>query len=138
MRAFLITLLILTTVVSYSQKAVISGVVTDNATGEPLPFTDVFLSGTIIVGVTDESGQYFLRDVAYGSYQLVASFVGYHQYTYNLSVNKAEIRLGLRLIPLVQDLDNVVVAVKEDKEWNRNLKAFKKYFLGQTQNAKKC
>jgi hypothetical protein len=137
MRGLLIALLFFTTVFAHAQTAVINGFVTDNTTGEPLPFTHVFLSGTTIVGVTDQSGQYFLRDVPYGSYQLVSSFVGYHQYTYNLSVNKAEIRLGLRLIPLVQDLENVVVAVKEDKEWNRNLKTFKKYFLGQTQNAKR-
>lgn len=138
MRIFLTILLCATTLNAFAQRAVISGTVTDNTTGEALPFTHVFLSNTTVVGVTDASGNYVLNDVAYGTYQLVASFVGYHQYTYNLTVNKPEIKLGLRLVPLVQDLENVVVAEKEDKEWNRNLKSFKKYFLGQTQNAKQC
>lgn len=138
MRCLLTTLLLCAALLSVAQKSVITGVVTDNSTGEALPFTHVFLNGTTIVSVTDESGQFFLRDVPAGSYQLVASFVGYQSYSYNLTVNKPEIKLNLRMVPLAVDLQDVVVAAREDKEWNRRLKQFKKYFLGETRFARQC
>ncbi|MCX6267767.1 MAG: carboxypeptidase-like regulatory domain-containing protein [Bacteroidetes bacterium] len=66
---------ILFPVLLFSQKSMIRGVVSDNASGETL------IGATILYGegkgvVTDMDGKYYLK-VEPGTYQLKVSYVGY-------------------------------------------------------------
>jgi hypothetical protein len=61
---------------SYGQQLVIEGKVTDRATGEAMYYTDVYIKGTQIGVVTDDTGYYkLILDQYYDS--LTVSFLGY-------------------------------------------------------------
>jgi len=55
----------------------ISGTVTDATSGEPLPGVNVQVAGTQMGAVTNIQGQYFILNVAPGSYTIKFSFMGY-------------------------------------------------------------
>lgn len=55
----------------------IAGRVVDAETGEPLPFVNVIVEGTVLGAATDEQGNYFILNVPPGTYTVVASMIGY-------------------------------------------------------------
>ncbi len=64
-------------VLAQGDFGLISGEITDVASGKPVPFANVVILTTQLGGTTDELGHYSIRNIPPGSYQLKASAVGY-------------------------------------------------------------
>ncbi|REH54850.1 outer membrane receptor for ferrienterochelin and colicin [Tenacibaculum gallaicum] len=78
MRKVLILLVLLQSLVGMSQsEGEISGKVIDSKTRETLPFVNVLVYGTQIGTVSNEKGEFILRNVPLGYNKVQASFVGY-------------------------------------------------------------
>ncbi|PIQ62300.1 MAG: hypothetical protein COV99_06830 [Bacteroidetes bacterium CG12_big_fil_rev_8_21_14_0_65_60_17] len=69
----------------------IAGVVTDSESGTPLPGVNVFIEGTTQGTATNFDGEYTIIGVSPGSYNIVASFVGFAQKT----ITGVEVNAGL-------------------------------------------
>ncbi len=122
---------------SFAQSGSIKGKVIDSKTLEPLPFANVFLNNTTIGTVTDTNGDYLLKNIEQeGAYELVISFVGYESAKVKVNVAKTELNRGtLRLTPSEIELSTVEVQGSRDKEWEKQIKRFKKIFLGEDKAA---
>ena len=55
----------------------IAGVIKDKDTGEPLPGVNVLIKGTTTGASTNPSGEYFINNVAVGTYILTINMLGY-------------------------------------------------------------
>ena len=64
-----------------AQQGVIQGKVTDNITGEALPYATVRLLNTQLGALTDDNGNYTVREVPKGTYTLQVEFAGYLNFT---------------------------------------------------------
>ncbi|MBM3449124.1 MAG: hypothetical protein FJX90_08470 [Bacteroidetes bacterium] len=78
----LLSLLILPTTVAFAQggAGTLKGKVTDAETKKPLPFVNVivFLNGNLVTGAqTDPDGEYTIKPVDPGTYDIQFTFVGY-------------------------------------------------------------
>ncbi|HXF82999.1 MAG TPA: TonB-dependent receptor, partial [bacterium] len=60
-----------------AQTGKITGVVTDQQTGQALAGVQVFLEGTGRGSLTDQNGRYFILNVPPGTYTVVAQLIGY-------------------------------------------------------------
>lgn len=65
------------TVVYSGTTGIISGIVTDSATGEKLVGVNVIVEGTNLTTVTDANGYYVITNVPPGDYKVTTSLVGY-------------------------------------------------------------
>ena len=65
------------TAVYSGTTGIISGAVTDSATGEKLAGVNVVVEGTSLTTVTDENGYYVITNVPPGGYKVTTSLVGY-------------------------------------------------------------
>ena len=66
----------------------LKGKVTDAELGDPMPFCSVilFLNGNQVTGVnTDLDGEYTIKPIQPGTYDVVVSFVGYNPSGFNAS-----------------------------------------------------
>ena len=119
---------------------IIKGVVQDAVTRAPLPFANVFLNNTTKGTVTDEKGEFLLKVLQEpGNYELVVSYVGYKSYKSRISLSENEILSATVLLaPAEQELKDVEVKATRDKVWEKQLKKFKKVFLGDDQLADSC
>ena len=128
--------LLLLTWQAFAQGGTISGKVVDAQTKEPLPFCNVFINNTTIATTTDLEGNYVLKDVPEGEFELGFSFIGYQA-----QQKSATIRLGgkltfdISLQPIEQLLSDVEIKASRDKAWERELKRFSLLFLGNEQEA---
>ncbi len=89
----------------------VSGVITDDNSGEPLPGVNVMLEGTSKGAISDINGAYVIIGVAPGTYTLKARYLGYHEITRtNVAVDiDRTTRVNLRLQSTAIDLDEQMV-----------------------------
>ena len=71
------TMLVLAVPVYAGTTGVISGVITDSATGEKLVGVNVIVEDTTLTTVTNQNGYYAITNVPPGDYKVTASLVGY-------------------------------------------------------------
>ncbi len=55
----------------------VAGIITDAASGEPMPAVNIVIEGTTLGGATDNEGHYFIINIPPGTYTLQASMLGY-------------------------------------------------------------
>lgn len=109
MKKSLIILLLLSLTL-LSQAQTIKGVVTDNSTGEAVPFANVVLEGTRYGVATDLNGFYLINKIPAGTYTLRIRYVGYQEYTEEVTVNKGQtITRNIVLKTAATTLDDVVI-----------------------------
>ena len=88
---------------------IVSGAVTDAATGEPLPGANVQIVGTALGAATDVDGRFELLDVPPGRQDLRVSFVGYASETVSVDVSEGERTLVDVALAAAAAVDEVVV-----------------------------
>ena len=91
----------------------INGMVTDSISGAPLPFISIYLKGTTIGTMTDNSGKFSLS-VPTSAKMLYASSIGYTEKLILLKPGK-NTNLKLQLIPESYKISEVVVKSKKRK-----------------------
>jgi TonB-linked SusC/RagA family outer membrane protein len=101
---FMIVMLNCFTIGLFSQQ-IISGKVTDNSTGEPLPGASVLIKGTSTGTVTNVDGDYEIA-VSGPEDELVISFVGFLEETIVVGERTT---INVQLIPDLQSLEELVV-----------------------------
>jgi predicted nicotinamide N-methyase len=90
-RALAYTTLFLLSNISYSQsQASISGKVIDESTGQALPGTTVIIEGTTNGTIADYDGNFTIKDVPTGTYNLIANFVSYKKMTQEVTVESGQ------------------------------------------------
>jgi hypothetical protein len=70
--------------------AVIKGQITDAESGEPLPYTNVYIAGTSIGTMAFDDGYYILHGLAPGTYTIRAAYISYALGTATVTVSAGE------------------------------------------------
>ena len=90
-RFFIAAILLLSSLLLFSQNGTIRGFVYDKSTGEPVIFTNVYLYQTSFGSSTDVNGYFIITKVPVGDYTLVVSYLGYDTLRIPVSISGAEI-----------------------------------------------
>lgn len=106
---FFACLMVLITLSSKGQGALIQGSIKDRTTGEKLPGASVYLSGTTTGTVTDLDGSFSFQAPA-GEHTLLVTFVGYMQERIPVSIHAGQnLQLLIELYPDIEMLQEFVV-----------------------------
>lgn len=102
---------------SLAQSGSLKGKITDKNTGEPIPFANVVAekNGNLVSGVTtDFDGNYTIKPLDPGTYDLKVSFVGYGQLSLEGIVVSSN-KISFRDIQLSEGIDIEEVVIKDEK-----------------------
>ena len=92
-----------------AQQSTVGGVVTDEATGQPLEAARVILTGPNRIEATNQEGRYLFRNVAPGSYAVRVLRLGYRPATDTANVAPGEeVALDFALTGAPVQLDEIV------------------------------
>jgi len=93
----------------------IAGKITDASTGEPIPFTNVVIEGTSYGAASDFDGEYIIVNVPSGTYNIIASYIGYirTKTTNVLVLTDLTTNLDFVLTPTALSLEEEVVVVAQ-------------------------
>lgn len=116
MKYFLLLILCCGVSIVAAQKSIIRGVVTEQESGSPVYFADVYLLGTEHGTTTDADGFYSLTGVAAGKYKIVANYIGYKADTVEIKIGMGEIKnVYIELSSSGVDLDAVNVRAQQER-----------------------
>lgn len=117
----------------------ITGRVFDDSTSFPLQNVNVFLAHTSLGGGTDENGWFHISNVPVGSYEIVASRLGYSFTMIRAMISESGRKdFTFRLKPSAVQISEVVITAPDVEQWKDNLKRFLPLFLGKSENAANC
>ncbi len=125
-----------------ANEFIVSGWVRDEKTQNPLVGVNVHLNGTLIGTSTDKYGNYEIKKIPPGSYELIFSYVGYDVVSHPLLIKDVFSQKVNALMQVkVQELDGIeLVSTRfvDKSSWFKYYKEFTVEFLGKTQNANRC
>ena len=102
-------LVLATASLAEAQQSSVGGVVTDEATGQPLEAARVLLTGPNRIEATNQEGRYLFRNVAPGSYAVRVLRLGYRPATDSANVAPGEeVTLDFALTGAPVQLDEIV------------------------------
>ena len=118
---------------------VIKGTVTDLSTGQPVQLVNVYLSGSTFGASTSQTGNYFIENIPGGTYQLIFQHIGYELKIYPVQIEAdRSYEINMRLQPRIYEGESIQVITAKPEEWLEQLEFFKKQFIGESYNAKRC
>ncbi|RMF57475.1 MAG: carboxypeptidase-like regulatory domain-containing protein, partial [Calditrichaeota bacterium] len=120
-------------------EASLSGMVTEETTRHPLPGVEVFLSHTALVATTNHRGEFEIKHVPLGTYELVVRITGYYMEHKTVRLDTPQNQtFNFMLAPETPETKDAPAKQKKSKGWQRNLERFEKLFLGDSENAASC
>jgi hypothetical protein len=121
------------------QTGTVTGTVSDARTKERLPFANVYINRTTLGTPSRDDGSFRINGIPHGQVEVVCSMVGYKTSSQSFDLKPGEvIEIEFVLQPVSSELQTVTVEGEKDKEWEKNLAAFKKVFLGRDDLAAQC
>ena len=115
------------------------GRVLDDSTSTPLSNVNVYIANTTLGGSTDSNGRFEIRNIPLGSYEIVASILGYCVSSSRVVVKEGGTKaVELRLKPTSLEVSEVLISAPDPSEWRKQLQRFKDLFLGTTPFSKEC
>jgi len=103
-----------------AQTGTIRGFVFDEATGEPVIFTNVYLEGTTYGTTTDINGYYAISKVPPGTYVLMVSSLGYSDFMEEISVTRdAIINKNVTVTAGAIEMDEVTISAERKEQQTR-------------------
>jgi len=90
------------------QKFSISGTVNSN-NNQPLIGANVYLNGTTIGTATNNNGEFTIKNIKEGNYELCVSYLGYKRYRTQISLDKAVSNLNIIMQESEGELGEIVV-----------------------------
>ena len=119
-------------------KVILSGKVTDEKSGKPLPFANVFINNSTIGTTADENGNYRLGNLEMGTLDIGVSYLGYSTIRQTIRVEQPGMKTIQFKMKEGTELMGVTIYSKKNKNRERNLKIVSRELLGTNEFSKLC
>ncbi len=116
---------------------ILKGTVLDRDTEEPVPFADIYFSGSQRGTSADKQGKFTLDAAGFFGRPLTVSAIGYYSHTLNACTNVRP--LNVLLVPKVYEIEGVELEYKSlEGKRKQYMRHFRREFLGTTRNGRNC
>ena len=122
-----------------SGSGVIKGRVLEKATGKPLEYVNVYISGTTLGTATNKDGDFIISNLPSGTHDVVASIIGYRPNTITVHLSEGQSKkIVFNLEEVSYELESVLISEETPDEWKDNLQIFKERFFGESEFEINC
>ncbi|MFH5883706.1 SusC/RagA family TonB-linked outer membrane protein [Halalkalibaculum sp. DA3122] len=107
--------------ISYAQSGDITGVVTDQQSGEPVPGANIFIPNLERGTTTNVDGEYTLNNIPVGTYMVRVSYIGYTTIQQTIDVSTGQNEINFEMQADLIGLEDVVVTAQQIEKERRSL-----------------
>ncbi len=116
----------------------VRGTVTDEETGEPVPYASVYFANTLTGTSTRLDGTFELRAFSAGKYSLAVSIMGYGTFSKEIILNDNETyEIAIEIVQEILNLPAIYVRA-DTSDWEFHFQIFSRQFLGVNRAADAC
>lgn len=134
---FSLIVCVLSCSVTYSQSSIKGKVITADSK-LPVLSAYIYLNNTSFGSVTDKNGDFEIKHVLNGKYELIISFVGYEVVKKSIIIS-GQIDVGqISIIPKINELQEVIVMPYMKDGWEKYGEIFINNFIGVSQFSQEC
>ncbi|MDH3321976.1 MAG: TonB-dependent receptor [Flavobacteriaceae bacterium] len=94
-----------------SKNGIITGLIIDNNTNEPIPYATIIIKNTelknISGGISDDRGKFEIKQIPEGRYTLEVQFIGYKTFSKAIDITSKAYKIDLGTIALEEDAQNL-------------------------------
>ena len=101
--------LVITNPFQFGQSISLKGKVLDYETNAPLAGVNIYDSSKVYTAITDNVGNFIIKNIPLGKYNFTFSFIGYLTQSINVDINKSVVVKIVKLIPAPVTLGEVTV-----------------------------
>jgi len=105
----LIALFLCFTQLANAQKSTLVGKISIKSDNTSLPGTNIYFMGTTLGTVSNNNGEFQIKNITPGNYKLVVSFSGYKRIIKEITLKKGKTSMDFQLVPTSKSLGQVVV-----------------------------
>lgn len=116
----------------------IYGKTTQKGTGAAIPNASVFISGSSLGTVSDSAGNFELRGIPSGNFELIISSVGFSTVVYPFTSDKLPLKLNVQMEPKVEELNSITVEPFDPNGWENWGRLFLENFIGTSSAGRRC
>ncbi|PZR33641.1 MAG: hypothetical protein DI538_17735 [Azospira oryzae] len=109
---FLLHFLLATTFVFSQNGGTIHGIIRDRQK-QPVPYANVAIKSTSLATVSNEEGLFWIKDIPYGTHEVVISSIGYESLLKTITIQEKMQEVNFELADNVQQLNEVVVQTEK-------------------------
>ena len=106
---FVAAMLLISVTFAKAQNTVLKGVVIQKENQQPMPGASVYFSGTTIGTATNNKGEYKIKNLKPGDYDLVVSFSGYSRQKQKITIKEGINVLNFAMVESKSQLGEIVV-----------------------------
>ncbi|MBN2757098.1 MAG: TonB-dependent receptor [Bacteroidales bacterium] len=132
--SLILILLITFSTITFAQKGILRGQVTDKTTGEPLIGATVIVinSEPMIGAVTDYDGNFSIENVPEGNQKIQYSFISFQKQIIETEITSKDVKIiNLSLEPEEQTINQVVISARAITNTDNSLLAMQKSSVSQ-------
>ncbi len=109
-KGFILSILITLSVISVYGQGILQGIVTDAETGETVIGCNIILQGTTLGAITGLDGDYVLKNIPTGTYNVIFTFISYEKLIQKVTITKGgTIVQNIKLKAASMQIKDVVV-----------------------------
>lgn len=138
MKLLLVCCLLLPLVIYAQEKNSIYGKTVQRSNGAPIPNASVFISGTSVGTMSDSAGNFELKGIPAGNFELVISSINYSTVVYPFGTQALPLKLTVQMDPKVVELNEVTVEPFDPAGWQKWGRFFIDNFIGTTIASRRC
>ena len=116
----------------------IKGKIINGVTGAAIANASVFITNSSKGTVSSSKGEFELNGVPEGTYDVVASCIGFETQVYTYKASQLPLRLQIQMKPKADELKEVVIEPYEKNGWETWGKFFTENFIGSSADARDC
>src|SRR5476649_335493 len=135
MKRYLIPLLLILSSYAVAQNTV-SGRVISKADKKPVPNAVIFISKSAMATTTNDNGEFTLKNIPAGAYQLLITIVGFENYKSGLTVKGNSVMNDIEITPGNHMLNDVTIKAKP--RLSSCFPVFEQQFFGNSLFARQC
>jgi hypothetical protein len=131
--------LTLAAIAQHDDRCTIRGTVREVESGDPIEFANVYLASTTFGTAADAKGEFVLRGIPPGTYQLVASRVGFSPKAVTVQCTPgATVSKNFTLQSRILSGEGMDVEAPSREEWKRDFSEFRDEFVGTDEFGAQC
>lgn len=121
MKKYILSMICILTYISVNSQNSLTGKITNNEDQEALEQVSIYFPQLEKGSISDRNGNYIINTLPLGTYNIVASYIGFQTFSGSITIKKGNNTLDISMLPSAIEMEEVIVSTPFHKLERENV-----------------